>query len=443
MFNEKFIKPSDDQMIIAKNVYFDTDTHKTLRNNNVAIVGASGSGKTSSIIAPNILQANSNYIVTDPKGKLYQKYKKYLERKGYDVCLLDFIDTYKSTVKYNIFKYIRTEQDMIRMARDLCVLNGAIMSTDRFWEDSATILMTAIIALIIESAPSDEHNLGTIFECLQAASISEPDCGNKSALDLTFEKHMKDYPNNFSSRQYQKFIVNPDKTRNCIVGSALSTFGAFDTQPIRKLTSDDTLKLDDFYNKKKAIFVNISDTDRSMDPLINMFFGCTMNYLCKFADEGTVNGFEYPIQIIMDDFATNVVINDFDRMISSIRSRNISVMIALQSNAQLESFYGDKGQTILGNCDTYVYLGGNDLCTANEVSIRSGAPFEAVLSLPVGNAWIFRRGERPQKAEIFPGRNFEKEKLYNKRKGNKQRILSFENHSKNIHKYNYIPIGEK
>ena len=391
----------DNKMIVAKNQYYSLDCYETQLNNNVLVVGTSGSGKTRSIVAPNILQATGSYVISDPKGNLYDKYQNYLENKGYVVKKLDFTNPTNSA-SYNFFKYIRSTQDIVKIAHMMIHQHKRGGHSDPFWDEASQLLIQSIIAYLREEWGEEEQNMFRMFQLLgmfySKGELTETD----TPLDIMMEELGEKNPESYAYKTYKKFRVAASRTLRSILITINARFAAFDTPEILKMTKNDTIDIDSLGKRKTAVFVVTSDTDRSLDGLVNIFFTQVMNELCWFADKKTAcNELSVPVRFFLDDFATNCKIEEFPRMIASIRSRGISAMLMIQSEAQLEESYGKDAKTIIGNCDTYVYLGGNDLETARAVSERCDIPLKKILNMPIGTNWIFRRGQAPINAVNF------------------------------------------
>lgn len=394
---EKSQEKNKGKMVLAEGVSFSMDCYKTQLNNNVLVVGASGSGKTRSIVTPNLLLANGSYVVSDPKGNLYNKYKHYLERRGYNVKLLDFTHPERS-VHYNCLHYIKSEQDVVKIAHMLVYDSNSkkARTLDPFWDQAAQLLYESIIAYLYEFWPEDERTLSNALALIDACEINEDDDTMKNTLDVMMDDAVKEKPDSFAVRHYRRFRAAADRTLKSIIITATTKLAAFDTEELQKMLSWDEVDIPSIGKRKTALFVVVSDTDRSMDALANLFFTQAMNELCYYADNYCRNNaLPVPVQFILDDFATNCQIDEFPRMIASIRSRGISTMLMIQAESQLEQAYGDDGRTIIGNCDTYVYLGGNDLETADCVAKRCNVPMEKILNMPVGSNYVFRRGQAP------------------------------------------------
>ncbi len=388
-------------LILAENQYYNLDGYQTKLNNNVLVVGTSGSGKTRSIVTPNLLQATGSYVVSDPKGNLYKKYKGYLETQGYVVKKLDFIHP-EASIHYNPFVYIKSEQDVVKMAH---LLGGATCNTkDPFWDVAAELLYTAIIGYLWEDYPTKELTMHNVQKFLRMCEVAEDSSDSQNMLDILMERLKEKNADSFAVMQYEKFRVAAARTLKSILITANTKIGLFDTKSMQEMLSKDDVNFATIGQRKTAIFVVVSDTDRCMDVLANLFFSQAMNELCKYADEkcdNIDNRLPIDVRFILDDFATNVKIDEFPRMIASIRSRGLSTMLLIQSEGQLRNAYGEDDMTIIGNCDTYVYLGGNDIETAASVSKRCDIPLKKILNMPVGTGWIFRRGQEPVNAKLF------------------------------------------
>ena len=422
-------KVKENELILAQNQYYDLDCFKTQVNNNVLVVGSPGSGKTRSIVSPNILQASGSYIIVDPKGNLYGKYAGYLRQNGYRVQKLNFaVPGDPETVRYNFFRYIRNDQDVLKIAHMLIKTGDShdhSYGGDPFWDSAAELLLVALIGYLVHYADSSQCNLKNILKLVQACDIAEEYSGIKSALDEIFEEIGAQNPDDFSYCKYKSFRQAANRTLKSILITVSSKLAVFDTKEIRSLFASDSVNISDIGKRKTALFVVVSDTDRSMDPMANLFFTQAINELCRVADEMPGQRLPIDVRLILDDFATNVCIGEFPRMIASIRSRGISTMLMIQAESQLRKAYGEDCRTIIGSCDTYVYLGGNDVETAKNVAQRANLPLKSILHMPIGTNWIFRRGQQPVKARNFDLDSFAKEKLQQPRRvGEKSREIT-------------------
>lgn len=407
MENNRVIHKGD--LILGEGAYYSMDCHKTQLNNNVLVVGAAGSGKTRSIVSPNILQASGSYVITDPKGLLHKKYGEYLREKGYKVRVLDFVNPGKSD-KYNPLMYLRSTYDVLKLAHlfiDSSNTTG-IVGVEPFWEECSEVLLSALFGYLWEHARVADCNLDGVFKLLRSCNVCEYNAEAKTTLDRIFQDVENKNPKDFSLNQYKKFRVAAGKTLCSVLVSLNSRLGRYDFEALHEMMASDEMSLGDIGKEKTAVFVIISDRDRSMDGLANIFYGQAMEELCRVADEEYEDGcLPIPVRFILDDFATNCKITDFPRMISSIRSRGISTMLMLQAESQLEHCYGRDGHTIIANCDSYVYLGGNDIETANAIARRCDVPIGNVLYMPVGTNIIFRRGQKPVNGMNFALEPFE------------------------------------
>lgn len=391
-------------MILGQDQYYSLNSHETKLNNNVLVVGTSGSGKTRSIVIPNLLQATGSYVLCDPKGNLYKKYKRYLEEQGYVVKKLDFTDP-KNSAHYNFFRYINSTQDIVKISHMLIYQRKGGHHIDPFWDEASQLLVQAVIAYLREEWGAKEQNLHRVLQLISLCQMEGNLEENKTVLDRMMEAHGRENPDSYALSMYTKFRVAADRTLRSIMISVNSRLGHFDTPELNGMTNSDNIDISSIGKKKTALFVVVSDTDRSMDGLVNIFFTQAMNELCRYADKECEDScLPVPVRFILDDFATNCKIEEFPRMIASIRSRGISAMLMIQAESQLTEGYGCDGKTIIGNCDTYVYLGGNDVETAKAVAERCDVPVKKILNMPVETNWIFRRGQAP-----ICGHNFELE----------------------------------
>lgn len=389
------------KMILAENQEYSLDSYQTQLNNNVLVVGTTGAGKTRSIVTPNLLEATGSYIVSDPKGNLYKKYKTHLEKEGYIVKKLDFTNP-KESYGYNFFRYIQSTQDIVTVAHMLIYDGDKGNHIDPFWDQAGQLLLQALISYLIEAQSVGEQNLHSLLKLVTMCS-SEGDLDDRESMtDAIIKDYARTHRDSYAVNTYRKFRVAASKTLRSILITVNAKLGLFDTPEVKAMTLRDDMHISRIGQEKTAVFVIVSDTDRSMDGLANLFFTQAMNQLCQYADRHCENNhLPIPVRFILDDFATNCRIAQFPRMIASIRSRGISTMLMIQSEAQLFRCYGDDGATIIANCDTYVYLGGNDVKTAQAVAERADVPVKKILYMPVGTNWIFRRGQMP-----INGKNF-------------------------------------
>lgn len=408
------IKSTD--MILAENQYYSMDCYETKVNNNVLVVGAAGTGKTRSIVTPNLLQACGSYVISDPKGNLYNLYGDYLREKGYEVKLLNF-DQPEKSCHYNFFRYIRCEKDILKIAHMMVYNNEGNFRQDPFWDKAGEILLSCIISYLWKFRPVHEQTLESVMKLIDCCQLNEGIDNIDSPFDRLMADIAKRDPHGFTYKQYQKFRVGAIKTLKSILITLSSNLGKYDLQSINDMMAFDDIDIPSIGREKTAIFVVVSDTDHSMDDLANIFYTQAMGELCYEADNHCED-YRLPMDVrfILDDFATNCKIEEFPRMISSVRSRGISAMLMIQAESQLEKAYYRDSSTIIGNCDTYIYLGGNDIDTAENVARRCNLPLNKILYMPVETNWIFRRGQHPVNGVNFKLEPFLKTRMPEKEK---------------------------
>jgi len=421
-----FVMPAAGEQIVANGLSFSMDCRKTNLTNNLLVVGGTGSGKTRSVVIPNLLQATGSYVVTDPKGNLYDLYGDYLRKKGYEVVRLDFVNPEKS-VSYNPLAYMRQTNegespDVKSIAKMICNdQETANRTNDKFWNESSQMLLESVIDYFLRWSRVPEPNIPAAFELLGDLKCSEEfnpyegtcmhgkfaDCIAKIALA---------YPNDDCVQKFYDVAKSASDTARSIVISMKVAIDIFRDAGLRRILEKNDFDIKDIGRKKTAVFVVTSEFDRSRDKLVNIFFTQAMAVLCRAAEDFKDQSLPVPVRFIMDDFATNCKIDDFPRMISSVRSRNISVIPIIQAESQLKAAYGADWQTIINNCDTYLYLGGNDVDTAFAIAERTGASFDDIMHMPVGECWVTQRGSRPVHAVRFDLEKFSKIKMHRKEK---------------------------
>lgn len=390
--------------ILPNGELFSLDSIKTRLNNNMVILGASGAGKTRSVVIPNLLSACGSYIIADPKGNLHKKYGEYMKRNGYKVIHLDFIHPDKSD-RYNPLNYVRTTDDAMKLASQIVSLGygGKSATNDPFWEKAAELLVSSLIGYFMEGGKDIDRSVHGIAELLARIDPTVYEEKDSCEIDEIFESHSHNYyfrkgEESWAYAQYKKFKSTAPRTFGCIIITLQSMISAFDSLGMREMTTGDAqLNLKAIGKEKMVVFLSISDTDRSKDTIANIFYSQAMNELCSYADEECEdNRLPVPVRFILDDFGTNCRIHGFENMISNIRSRGISAVLILQSESQLEKGYGESSHTILDNCDTIAYMGGNDVETARMISERSNQPLHKILDMPLATNWVFRRGSSPK-----------------------------------------------
>ena len=342
---------------------------KYARNKNVLIIGGSGSGKTRFFVKPNLMQMHSSYVVTDPKGTVLLEVGKMLQSNGYRIKVLNTINFTKSC-HYNPFSYIRSEKDILKLVNTIIVNTkgeGAQAKED-FWVKAEKLYYQALIAYIWYEAPEEEQNFSMLIDLIDASEAREDDEEFKNAVDLLFEELEKEDPTHFAVRQYKKYKLAAGKTAKSILISCGARLAPFDIRELRELTSYDELELDTLGEIKTAMFVIISDTDATFNFLVSIMYAQLFNLLCDKADD--VYGGRLPIHVrcLLDEFANIGQIPSFEKLIATIRSREISASIILQSKSQLKAIYKDNADTIEGNCDTTLFLGGKEKTTLKEMA---------------------------------------------------------------------------
>jgi len=350
---------------------------KYARNKNVLIVGGSGSGKTRFIIKPNLMQCQSkeypvSFVVTDPKGSVVIECGKMLQRFGYKIKIFNTIN-FKKSMRYNPFAYIHSEKDILKLVTTLIAnTKGDQKGGDPFWEKSETLLYTALIAYLHYEAPEHERNFSTLAEMIGAMEVREDDEAFKNVIDLMFDALAEKDPEHFAVRQYKKYKLAAGKTAKSILISCGARLAAFDIAEIRELTRYDELGLDMLGDEKTALFFIISDTDDSFNFLVSMAYTQLFNLLCERADD--VYGGRLPIHVrcLIDEAANIGQIPRLEKLMATIRSREISACLVLQAQSQLKSLYKDNADTIIGNCDAAVFLGGKEKTTLEELSKMLG-----------------------------------------------------------------------
>lgn len=392
-------------MILPDGKYYSLDDKQTRLNNNVMVVGTTGSAKTRTVITPNLLECVGSYVVTDPKGNLYRKWGGYMRRQGYRVLRLSFIHPEWSEY-YNPLWYIHTSQDVQKLSHALVYGTevGCGSNVDPFWDQATVMFLDSIIGYLCEVCPKEDRLITNVLKLVRMANLDdEYDDNQNTPTDLMMKELEKKNPDSWALQQYRNFRLGAGKTIKSILITTTSKLSSFDTRELRRMLRTDDLDLASIGQRKTAVFVEVSDSDRSMDALINLFFTQAMNELCSYADEKCSNSeLPVPVRFFMDDFATNCRIDNFENMISNIRSRKISAVLVLQSFSQLDAGYGENAHTIADDCDTLIYMGGNDPTTAQEIAVRVNKTANTILHMPLSTSWIIRRGSEP-----FSCHNFE------------------------------------
>ena len=345
---------------------------KNARNKNVLVVGGSGSGKTRFWLKPNLLQCHSSYVVTDPKGSIVVECGNALLKNGYKVRILNTINFSKS-MHYNPFAYVHSEKDILKLVTTLMTnTKGEGSGGDPFWEKSERLLLTALIAYLHYEAPVEEQNFATLLEMLNTMQVLEDDEEYQNPVDLLFEELAKKKPNSFAGRQYKLYKLAAGKTAKSILISCGARLAPFDIQELRDLTMYDELQLDTLGDKKTALFLIMSDTDSTFNFLISMVYTQLFNLLCDKADD--VYGGKLPIHVrcLIDECANIGQIPNLEKLVATIRSREISACLVLQARSQLKAIYKDNADTIVGNMDSQIFLGGSEPTTLKDLSEMLG-----------------------------------------------------------------------
>ena len=350
---------------------------KTARNKNVLVIGGSGSGKTRFWLKPNLMQCNSekypcSFVVTDPKGSVVVECGKMLRRFGYRIKIFNTIN-FKKSMHYNPFAYIHSEKDILKLVT--CLISntkGDGKSGDEFWQKAETLLYCALIGYIHYEAPVEEQNFATLIEMLNSMEVREDDEEFENAVDLMFKELAKEKPDHFAVRQYAKYRLAAGKTAKSILISCGARLAPFDIEELREVTAYDELELDTLGDRKTALFLIMSDTDASFNFLISMIYSQLFNLLCEKADD--VYGGRLPVHVrcLIDEAANIGQIPQLEKLVATIRSREISACLILQAQSQLKALYKDNADTIIGNMDSRLFLGGSEPTTLKELSTALG-----------------------------------------------------------------------
>lgn len=346
---------------------------KYARNKNVLVVGGSGSGKTRFFVKPNLMQMHSSYVVTDPKGTVLVECGKMLEKNGYDIKVLNTIN-FKKSMHYNPFVYLRSEKDILKLVQTIMVNTkgeGEKASED-FWTKAERLYYTALIGYLYYEAPIEEQNFATLIAFIDASEVREEDENFKNAVDYIFEALEKEKPNHFAVKQYKKYKLAAGKTAKSILISCGARLAPFDIGELRNLMEYDEMGLDTIGDKKTALFIIISDTDDTFNFVVAMMYTQLFNLLCDKADDEYGGRLPVHVRCLLDEFSNIGQIPKFEKLIATIRSREISASIILQAKSQLKAIYKDHAETIQGNCDSELFLGGKEGTTIKELSENLG-----------------------------------------------------------------------
>lgn len=382
--NRKDIEPFEDPVFENNIILTETErltmnsrpkAPKYARNKNVIVIGGSGSGKTRFYVKPNLMQMTDrvSYVVTDPKGTIIVECGKMLVNGGYRIKVLNTIN-FKKSMHYNPFHYIRSEKDILKLVNTIIAntKGEGEKSTEDFWIKAERLLYSALIGYIWYEAPEEEQNFSTLLEFINASETREDDEEFKNAVDELFEELEAENPEHFAVRQYRKYKLAAGKTAKSILISCGARLAPFDIQELREIMSYDEMELDMIGDQKTAMFVIISDTDDTFNFVVAIMYTQLFNLLCDKADDEHGGRLPYHVRLLLDEFSNIGQIPKFDKLIATIRSREISASIILQSQSQLKTIYKDAAETITGNCDTVLFLGGKESSTLKEISETLG-----------------------------------------------------------------------
>ena len=357
---------------------------KTARNKNVLVIGGSGSGKTRFFLKPNLLQMHSSYVVTDPKGTVAVECGSLLLKRGYRIKILNTIN-FKKSMRYNPFVYIHSEKDILKLVTCLIAnTTGNAKGGDDFWVKAETLLYTALIGYIHYEAPEEERTFNTLVSMINSMEVREDDEEFQNPVDILFDQLKEKSPDHFAVRQYEKYKLAAGKTAKSILISCGARLAPFDIEELRNLTSEDELQLDTIGDKKTALFLIMSDNDDTFNFLISMVYTQLFNLLCEKADDFYGGRLPVHVRCLIDEAANIGQIPKLEKLMATIRSREISACLILQAQSQLKALYKDNADTIIGNCDASIFLGGKEPTTLKELSTSLGK--ETIYSYNTGES---------------------------------------------------------
>lgn len=398
---DNILKMPDGAFVLPDGSFVSMNEQNTKLNNNVLVCGTSGSFKTRNFIIPNLLEGVGSYITADSKGNLYRRYAKYLQdRKKYIVKKMSFINPIES-IHYNPLCYIKTTLDIQKLVCSL-VYSEKENVPDPFWNNQSVFLMNSIFAYLYETKEEhpENNNIPTAIKLLRACGRTDANTKKCKYLEI-ISKHKENNPDSWAYEQYMNVYASPNKTYDTVVSNCLSKFSIYDTKEIRIMLSSNDLIFSDIGKQKYALFIEISDTDKSMQPLINILFTQAFNELCLYADSREDSRLPVPTRFMLDDFSS-MKIPDFDVKSANIRSRKISITAIIQSPSQLAGIYGESSaNTIMDNCDTLIFTGTNSPETAKAMGLRANKTLDTMLHMPLEHSWIFRRGQTPKLVKNF------------------------------------------
>ena len=367
--NRRYRDTQGPNLLMTRNIRIGVDGYKHKHNTNVLVVGGSGTGKTRTYAVPNVLEAGCSMVITDPKGEILRKTGGFLKRAGYEVRVFDLLNP-DASFCYNPFRYVRDDKEVLQLITNL-IQNTTpphAQSSDPFWEKSETALLQALMLYLLHEAPPEEQNFGMVMELLGSAQVKEKDENFESPLDILFERLAMRDPESIAVKQYGIYKQAAGKTAKSILISCGARLAPFDIAELRELMSYDEMELDCIGDRKTALFVIISDTDDTFNFVVAIMYSQLFNLLCDKADDVYNGRLPVHVRCLLDEFANIGQIPKFDKLIATIRSREISASIILQSQSQLKTIYKDAADTIVGNCDCTLFLGGKEKSTLKELS---------------------------------------------------------------------------
>lgn len=349
------------------------DNPKYRRNRNVVVIGGAGSGKSRYVLKPNLLQLNSSYVITDPKGEMLRDTGDMFRRKGYKLKVFNTINLL-NTLSYNAFSYIKTESDILKFIDYLIANTSDPKKTggDEFWVNAEKLLYMAYIGLMLETCSPDEFNFTTLIRLVNLSQVDEDNPDKQNIVDMLFKEHAADFPDSFAVSQYKKYKLAAGKTAKSILIQVGTRLAPFDIKEVRDATKEDDLDLAKLGDEKTVLFLLVSDTSPTFNFLVGMLYSQMFNILIEHADQRPNGRLKYSVQCMLDEFANIGKIPNFEKLIATIRSRGISTVIFLQTLSQLKATYEKEADTIIGNCDTQIFLGGKDGTTLKEISESLG-----------------------------------------------------------------------
>lgn len=369
--NRKY-RDKTDNIILSQHISMGLDGRKHKRNLNVIVVGGSGAGKTRGYVLPNIMECNCSYIIADPKGEILRKTGGLLEKEGYEICILNLVDLEKSDC-YNPIAYLRSDHDALKLVTNLIKNTNekGQKSSDPFWDKSEAAILQAFILYLLHEAPASEQNFSTVMYMIENAAASEEDESYKSPVDLLFDDLERKNPEHIALKMYKVFKQAAGKTAKSILVSTAVRLAAFNLPEIARVTEKDEMFLNTIGNRKKAVFAVISDNDTSLNFIVSMLYSQAFQELYHEADR---NGGRLPVhvRVMMDEFANVALPENFEKVLATCRGREISINIIIQNMAQIKAMFRDSWENLTGNCDTYIYLGGNESTSHEYISKSLG-----------------------------------------------------------------------